>query len=182
VIAVEEVMPSPIGHTLAGCAVALALIPPGIPQAWEAWACCLISANLADVDFIPGLLTGNPRAFHRGASHTIVAAFIMAAIGASLWTWSAMPWLVRAGIIFVAYASHVGLDYLTPGRGLLMGWPLSRRRYQAERPWFLSVTITKTRHHVKMRGEHWQNLRAIRREILLMSPVVIILALASKLS
>jgi hypothetical protein len=41
-------MPSPIGHTLAGCAVALALIPPGISQAWEAWACCLISANLPD--------------------------------------------------------------------------------------------------------------------------------------
>jgi membrane-bound metal-dependent hydrolase YbcI (DUF457 family) len=175
-------MPSPIGHTLAGCAVALALIPPGIPQAWEAWACCLISANLPDADFIPGLLTGKPRAFHRGTSHTIMAAFIVAATGASLWTWSAMPWLVRAGLIFVAYASHVGLDYFTPGRGLLMGWPLSRRRYQAERPWFLSVTIRKTRHHVKMRGGRWQNLRAIRREILLMSPVVIILALASKLS
>jgi membrane-bound metal-dependent hydrolase YbcI (DUF457 family) len=179
---VEEVMPSPIGHTLAGCAVALALIPPGIPQAWEAWACCLISANLPDVDFIPGLLTGNPRAFHRGTSHTLVAAFIVAAIGASLWTWSAMPWLVRAGLIFVAYASHVGLDYFTPGRGLLMGWPFSPRRYQAERPWFLSVTIWMARHHVKKRGMRWQNLRAIRREILLMSPVVIILALASKLT
>jgi membrane-bound metal-dependent hydrolase YbcI (DUF457 family) len=174
-------MPSPIGHTLAGCAVALALIPPGIPQAWEAWACCLISANLPDADFIPGLLTGNPRAFHRGASHTIMATFIVAATGASLWTWAAMPWLVRAGLIFVAYASHVGLDYLTPGRGLMMGWPLSRRRYQAGRPWFLSVTVRKTRHPVKMKGGRWYLLRAIRREILLISPGVIILALASKL-
>ena len=49
-------MPSPIGHTLAGCAVALALIPPDTPQVWEAWALCLMSANLADLDFLPGLL------------------------------------------------------------------------------------------------------------------------------
>jgi membrane-bound metal-dependent hydrolase YbcI (DUF457 family) len=175
-------MTSPIGHTLAGCAVALALIPSGVPHAWEAWACCLISANLADADFIPGLLTGNPRAFHRGGSHTIMAAFIVAATVASLWTWSAMSWLDRAGLIFVAYASHLGLDYLTPGRGLLLGWPLARRRYQAGRPWFLSVSVWKTQHRVKMKGRRGQNLRAIRREILLMSPVVIILALASKLS
>ena len=175
-------MPSPIGHTLAGCAVALALIPPGMPQAWEAWAFCLISANLADADFIPGLLTGNPRTFHRGASHTIMAAFIVAAAGASLWAWSAMPWLMRAGLIFLAYVSHVGLDYFTPGRALMMGWPLSRRRYQAGRPWFLSVTVWKTRHHAALRGGSWHLLRAIGREILLVSPGVVMMALVRKLS
>lgn len=175
-------MPSPIGHTLAGCAVALALIPPGIPQAWEAWACCLISANLPDADFIPGLLTGNPRAFHRGPSHTIMAAFIVAATGASLWTWSAMPWLVRAGLIFVAYASHVGLDSFTPGRALMLGWPLSHRRYQARRPWFLGITIRKTRRRAATTGGPWHLLRAIGREILLISPGVVMMALARKLS
>jgi hypothetical protein len=93
-----------------------------------------------------------------------------------------MPWLVRAGLIFVAYASHVGLDYVTPGRPLLMNWPLSRRRYQAGRPWFLSVTARKTRHDAATSGEPWHLLQAIGREILLISPGVVMLALARKFS
>lgn len=175
-------MPSPIGHTLGGCAVALALIPPGMPQAWEAWAVCLISANLPDTDFIPGLLVGNPRAIHRGLSHTLIAAFIVAATGASLWMWSPMPWLLRAGLIFLAYASHVGLDCLTPGRALMIGWPLSRRRYQVRRPWFLGITFRRAGYRVAARGGSWYLLRAIGREILLISPGVVMIALVSKLS
>ena len=175
-------MPSPIGHTLAGCAVALALIPLGVPQAWEAWAVCLISANLADADFIPGLLIGNPRALHRGPSHTIMAAGIVAVAGASLWAWSPLPWLLRAGLIFLAYGSHVGLDCLTPGRALMLGWPLSRRRYQVRRPWFLGITLKKTSHDVVTIGGPWYLLRAIGREVLLVSPGVALMVLVRKLS
>jgi hypothetical protein len=60
-------MPPPIGHTRAGCAVALTLIPSSVPRVWEVW---------------------------------------------------------------------VSLDHGTPGRGGLLGWPLSRRRAQAARTWF----------------------------------------------
>ena len=175
-------MPSPIGHTLAGCAVALVLIPSGMPQAWEAWALCLISANLADVDFLPGLLTGNPRALHRGPSHSLMAALIAAGVGASLVTWSSMPWLTRAALIFLAYGSHVGLDYFTPGRGVLLGWPLSRRRHKASRPWFLSVTFEMISHRIWLRGGNRHFLRAIGREVLLISPGIGVLALAQGFS
>lgn len=175
-------MPSPIGHTLAGCAVAVALIPPGMPQAWEAWALCLISANLADVDFIPGLLTGDPRALHRGPSHSVMAALVVAGLVASLVTWPSMPWLTRAGLIFLAYGSHVGLDYLTPGRGVLFGWPFSRRRHRVSHPWFLSLPIGKSLKDVGTTPGSWHLLRAVGREVLLMSPVVIVLALARRLS
>jgi membrane-bound metal-dependent hydrolase YbcI (DUF457 family) len=175
-------MPSPIGHTLAGCAVALACIPPQMPQAWEAWAWCLIGANLADTDFIPGLLTGAPRAFHRGPSHSLIAAFVVAGLGASLWTESPLPWLTRAGLIFLAYGSHVGLDYFTPGRGVLLGWPLSRRRYQAARPWFRSVSVRKTRQGFRVGIETKHLLRAIGREVLLVAPSVAVLAFARGLT
>jgi hypothetical protein len=111
-----------------------------------------------------------------------MAAFIVAAIGASLWTWSAMPWLVRTGLIFVAYASHVALDCFTPGRALMLSWPLSHRRYQARRPWFLGISIRKTGWRVATRGGTWHLLRAIGREILLISPGVVMMALARKLS
>jgi membrane-bound metal-dependent hydrolase YbcI (DUF457 family) len=170
-------MPSPVGHTLAGCAVGLVLIPPGMPLAWEAWAVCLISANLADADFIPGVVVGNPRALHRGPSHTMLAACILAVTGASLWTWSPMPWLWRAGLIFLAYASHVGLDCLTPGRALMLGWPFSSRRYQVRRPWFLGVPLRWAGQHAAAMGGPWHLLRVIGREIVLMSPGVAIIAL-----
>jgi inner membrane protein len=175
-------MPSPIGHTLAGCAVALALIPPQMPHAWEAWALCLVSANLADLDFIPGLIVGRPRAFHRGLSHSVMAALMAAGLGASLMAWSAIPWFTRAGLIFLSYASHVGLDYGTPGRGVLLSWPVSRRRYRAARPWFLSVTFVKTRHAFWTRRGSRRLLWAIGREVLLVAPGVALLALARGLS
>jgi membrane-bound metal-dependent hydrolase YbcI (DUF457 family) len=175
--AMEEAMPSPIGHTLAGCAVAFACIPSGTPQAWEAWMLCLISANLPDVDFIPGFLSGNPRAFHRGPSHSVIAALVVAGLGASLLTWLSVPWLTRVELILLAYGSHVALDYSTPGRGVLLGWPFSRQRQRASHPWFLSVPYGRTRQNASTRRGSWHLLRAIRREILLMSPGVGVLAL-----
>lgn len=171
-------MPSPIGHTLAGCAVALALIPAGVPHAWEAWALCLMSANLPDSDFIPGLLVGNPRAVHRGPSHSIMAAFIVAGLGASLVRWLAIPWLIRAELIFLAYGSHVGLDYLTPGRGMLLGWPFSPRRFRAANPWFLGVSFGKPRQGAGTRRGNRHLQRVIGREVLLMGPGALVLALA----
>jgi membrane-bound metal-dependent hydrolase YbcI (DUF457 family) len=173
-------MPSPIGHTLAGCAVALVLIPPQMPQAWQAWAVCLISANLPDLDFIPGLLTGNPRAYHRGPSHSLMAALLAAGLGAFLWIGSPLPWLTRAGLIFIAYGSHVGLDYFTPGRGVLLSWPISRRRYQATRPCFRSVTLMNTRHDSWMRSKYL--LWAVEKEVLLVAPGVAVLACARALT
>jgi LexA-binding, inner membrane-associated putative hydrolase len=175
-------MPSPIGHTLAGCAVTLAVMPSEMLQAWEAWALCLVCANLADVDFIPGLLTGNPRTFHRGPSHSLMAALVATGLGASFLTWSAAPWRTWAGLIFLAYASHVALDYFTPGRGVLLGWPLSRRRYQAARPWFLSVSPGRTYQDVWTKRGRRHLLRAIGREVLLLSPAIAVLALAKELA
>jgi hypothetical protein len=129
-----------------------------------------------------GSLSLVPSLAKRQSCRGVYSSTRVAATGASLWTWSAMPWLVRAGLIFVAYASHVGLDCFTPGRALMLDWPLSRRRYQARQPWFLGITIRKTRRRAATTGGPWHLLRAIGREILLISPGVVMMALARKLS
>jgi hypothetical protein len=157
-------------------------MPPQMLQAWESWALCLICANLADVDFIPGLVTGNPRTFHRGPSHSILAALVAAGVGAWLMRWSAVPWLTGAGLIFLAYGSHVGLDYFTPGRGVLLGWPLFRRRYQAAHPWFLSISPEKIYYAVWAKRGRRDLLRAIGREVLLIGPAVAVLAITRGLT
>ncbi len=175
-------MPSPIGHTLAGCAVALAVMPSQMLQAWEAWALCFICANLPDVDFIPGLLTGDPRTFHRGPSHSVMAALVATCLGGALLTWSAVPWQIGAGLIFLAYGSHVALDCFTPGRGVLLGWPLSSRRYQATRPWFLSLSPEKAYYAIWAKRGRRHLLRAVGREVLLISPAVAVLVLAKALA
>jgi hypothetical protein len=107
----------------------------------------------------------------------MMAALMAAGLGALLVTWPSMPWLTQAGLIFLAYGSHVGLDYFTPGRGVLLGWPFSRRRYQAVRPWFLSVSV-RTIHQAswgRSGGRHL--LWAIGREVLLVAPGVAVVAL-----
>ena len=140
-----------------------------------------ISANLPDVDFLPGLLIGNPRALHRGPSHSLMAALIAAGAGASLVTWSFMPWLTRAALIFLAYGSYVGLDYFTPGRGVLLGL-LLRRRHKASPPWFLSVTFEMTSHGIWLRGGNQHFWWAIGGEALLISPGISVLTLAKGFS
>jgi membrane-bound metal-dependent hydrolase YbcI (DUF457 family) len=174
-------MPFPVGHTLAGCAVALALIPSGTPHAWEAWTLCLVSANLPDLDFLPGFLADKPMAFHRGPSHSPVAGIIAAVVGASLMTWASLPWAFSVVLIFLAYGSHVGLDYFTQGRGVLLGWPISSRPARAAHPWFARVTLGQTRQSFCLSLATRRVLRASLIEALLVGPGVALFAAARSL-
>ena len=175
-------MPFPVGHTLGGCALALAVIPSDTPHAWEAWALCLVSANLPDLDFIPGFLAGKPLAFHRGPSHSPAAGLLAALLGASLFTWSSIPWLTRAALIFLAYISHVGLDYFTKGGGVLFGWPFTPYRSRAAHPWFPAVTLGRTWRSFWVSLGSRRVLWCMWIELLLLGPGVALLALARRLA
>jgi membrane-bound metal-dependent hydrolase YbcI (DUF457 family) len=76
-------VPTPLAHS--GFALALALAAsPGKRPPLRYTAALIFAANAADLDFVPGILTGQPVAYHHGASHSFLFATLIAAIVTAL--------------------------------------------------------------------------------------------------
>lgn len=131
-------MATPLGHTLAGFLCTRHHAELATPKRRLAvLAYFILFANLPDFDFIPGILMGDPWAFHRGVTHTVFFAALVSGITfvvfASRDARAATWW---AGVTFVAVASHLFLDLLTatPQSGLALMWPLSDRLFYPASP------------------------------------------------
>ncbi len=122
-------MTSPVGHGIAGLAGAL-LVPADSTRARLCLvALFVVSANAADFDFIPGILINDFNVFHRGPTHSIIFAFV----------WAALVWLVArrfstrpvllATLAGLFYGSHLLLDYFGSDTrapfGIPLFWPFS---------------------------------------------------------
>jgi inner membrane protein len=178
---------TPIGHGLAGYAVYLSGRQAQLPRA-TFWLCLLMSIA-PDLDFIPGILQGQPNLYHQGVSHSLgaaVAASFAAAIlvsGGSFWR----QW----ALLGCAYASHLVLDFLAPdGRppyGQPLFWPISNEYYFAPPGLQLLWGV----HHAKATSaatSEWltgilqpRNLAAISIEVLVTLPMVLLARYASSL-
>ncbi len=131
-------MATPVGHGLLGAGIGVATT-----RNWRGhlpWFVFLaVSAVAADFDFLPGLLVGDINRWHHQGSHSLLAAFIWAAM-----TWIVFVWVkgrdkyasVRAGLVAgLVYASHLLLDCLTTDTrapfGIPLLWPISERAFLA---------------------------------------------------
>ncbi len=78
-------------------------------------AAAVVLANAPDFDFLPGIVLGRPGAFHRGVSHTVLAAAAVAVAAGLLAAWR--RWGPRPGwwarFAALAYGSHLVLDFFT---------------------------------------------------------------------
>ena len=114
-------------------------------------ATAVVLANAPDLDFVPGLVTGVPGAFHRGATHSVTAALLVALAAAAIAWWRGagrrgMAWW--AGFAGAAYGGHLLLDFLTvdavPPYGAPLLWPASDRFFHAGVSWFGEIVIDPT--------------------------------------
>jgi membrane-bound metal-dependent hydrolase YbcI (DUF457 family) len=175
-------MPSPIGHALAGIAVAWAAdLVPG-DRAWRAasdWApwyrragngltlACSAIAVAPDLDLL--FVT------HRTVTHSIGAVLFVGVFCAALAANAHRP-IARVGLMCAAaYASHLFLDWLgtdaTPPHGIEALWPLSRE-------WFVSGTDVfrqTERREVWTSATMLKNVRAIVQEIAILGPTAVAL-------
>jgi hypothetical protein len=128
-------MPSPIGHLLAGAALAWIATPSRVAASTSRSGLrltllCAALAALPDIDLLYQPL-------HRTATHSLVSAAVVSivAMGVTGWVTPASG-AVRVGLICgAAWASHLlldwmGTDYNSP-RGIQLLWPFSDR-------WFIS--------------------------------------------
>lgn len=118
-----------LAHATAGYLAYEALRPTG-PHRPALLAGALVMANAPDLDFLPGLLIGEPVAYHRGVTHTLGALVVVAltawAVARLLRSRRAWWWGLAAG---AAYGSHLLVDCLTvdaiPPYGIQVLWPLT---------------------------------------------------------
>ena len=116
-------------HTAAGYVAYEAVRPPG-PHRPGLLVTAVALANAPDVDFLPGILVGHPGAFHRGVTHTLAAAIVVALAAWLVGRLRDPGWSPRVALWAGAiYVSHLLVDYFTvdsrgPGGGRFL-WPLS---------------------------------------------------------
>lgn len=133
-------MPSPVAHSIIGLATGLAWLMPRGPlrevarAAWSRrWALgdCVVLANFPDVDYLPGILSGDLNACHHFYTHT-PGWCLLVAIG----MWCAMRcWrgadAATFGWILALLMSHLVADYVTedtrPPIGIMALWPPDER-------------------------------------------------------
>lgn len=171
-------MPSPVGHVIAGVAVAwIADAVPGdrawrLPRADASWferaggrltlACAAIAAA-PDLD----LLIGGHRTWTHSIGMAIVVGLFAAALAANA---RRPPW--RVGLMCAAaYASHLLIDWMGVDiwgpRGLKALWPFSNE-------WYISgwdVFLQTERRRLLTLDTFYINARAVVREISVLMPI-----------
>jgi len=109
--------------------------PVGGPV-WPFMLLCLLVANVPDLDFLPGLLIGDPNRYHHGISHSVGFAALSAFAFSSLLALRKKYAASRNFLIFFSlYSSHLLLDYLSidtaAPSGIPLLWPLNDEYYIA---------------------------------------------------
>lgn len=94
----------------------------------------VIIGNLPDVDFLVGFALGRPGAFHRGISHTVLAALVFGLVaGTFVWRRGWDGWWPAVLLCVAAYGSHLLVDAFTIDQrgpaGAQFFWPISHAYY-----------------------------------------------------
>lgn len=196
-------MASPVGHALLGLAVGRAgsrrrphrtppatRAPGSSQKSWPSWwlpAAAALVGVAPDLDFLPGLLLGDPNRYHQLQSHTFAAALLVG-IGSGLLARPTKYGSVRtACVVAVAYGSHLLLDFFTfdPREpvGIPLLWPLVDQHFASPWPLFRGI-----RHGVPGQGPHEvlgqifsvHNLAAVGIEIAVTLPVLLAVHLVGR--
>lgn len=167
-------MPTPVGHAMAGVAVAW------FAERWRprqssdtaslsvtrlAVICGVLGAA-ADLDLFFGS--------HRSFTHSLTfAVFVWIAAGLAA-RWLRLPALQTATICAAAYASHILLDWLgkdsSPPGGLMVWWPFVRTSYQSGLDLFAEVS----RRYWNPREFLIGNFSSVAREVAILGPILVL--------
>jgi membrane-bound metal-dependent hydrolase YbcI (DUF457 family) len=175
-------MPSPIGHALAGVAVAWAAdLVPGdrtwrtapATASWYQQAGGGLTVLCAVLGAAPDLDLAFTR--HRAVTHSIGAVLFIGLVAAAVAARAGRPIARVALVCAAAYASHLLLDWLGvdnyPPRGLQLMWPLNHEWYISG----LDLFTQTEREHIFARGPLLMNIRAVVQEVAIVGPIVVTL-------
>ena len=177
------VMPSPVGHILAGGAVYLAGTKSETGSRFLL-ATALVGSIVPDLDFLPGILIGNMRAFHHGISHSMLFAIFFGALNFLVAYRLAPNVAVRASLLaFLAYASHLLLDFVNViegTRGVQLLWPALHEHLGINIQAFGHFQYSDIRNGI-WSVVRWDNLSPLIREVFILGTVVGVLFLKRRM-
>lgn len=165
-------MCSPVGHSLAGYALYLACNKNcKLIGDWKKIILYFFAANAPDLDFIPGIFLGDANRFHHGISHTLGFSLLFALVMYAIPRFRTKKDFT---IFFLLYLTHVVIDFLTADAGFPSGvmlfWPFTQKYFIS------SFSLFSDIHHLFLSDLFdLHNIRAIVREIIIFSPLIVLL-------
>lgn len=127
-------MPTVFTHPAVPIALAIGLGRKTVPS--RLLAAGVVASVLPDLDVLAfrfGIAYADEFG-HRGFSHSLLGAALVAVLGAGLYRWYGTGFRRAWAYLFVAMASHGVLDaFTTGGQGIAFFWPWSDARFFA--PW-----------------------------------------------
>lgn len=174
-------MPTPVAHSLAGIALLALMLPSrkskGIAsdlREYSGWImAALVLSNLPDMDFLPGILSGDLNAMHHGYTHSIGwITLVSCSVALMACAFKAANPFFLLVITFALTGLHLVMDMASKdGRapfGIMVLWPFD----DTFRQWPVILFD-----HVHKAGWHdmiqWANVRTVAREIILCGPVLL---------
>jgi len=168
-------MATPYGHALMGLSLLNLCFPRPTAlsnQSGLIMGGTLLVALFPDLDFLPGLLIGQPSHFHQGPFHSLgLAVGLALAVGLILILIKRSSSIIPvAGFVFILILSHLVMDYLSednrPPIGFPFFWPFSDQRVNS------AVSIFPHAIRDITRPEFWrQNSLVFMVESLLLWPI-----------
>ena len=169
-------MCTPIGHSLAGLAVCF--YQKRVTVNMRLVLITLLLANLADLDFIFGWVSGNPNQYHHRWTHSLFFILSIAIIVCAGLRLMRRPHYFKRGIyVGAVLGSHIVLDFFTRDRsfpyGVQLFWPVSNEFIISPVTVFhdVSKASSSTDFIPSLFCHH--NLMTVLLEILILSPVLI---------
>ncbi|HWN81925.1 MAG TPA: metal-dependent hydrolase [Candidatus Udaeobacter sp.] len=144
------------------------------------WAALLVfAANAPDLDFVPGILLGEPDRFHHGPAHSLGGAIIFAGlawlVARALRRRQALPIaaLMGAGFMSHLFLDMCSLDTRAPN-GVPLFWPFSSAYIMLPLPVFMDIqrNTAASNFFTSLLSRH--NLQAISWEFVVMGLVLAI--------
>ncbi len=173
-------MATPLGHSLAGYAVYCTSSRAQKRNALGLMLLCIAMANAPDLDFLPGMLVGQPALYHGAISHSLGFALLISVATAGVYRIMGNSFPAIFSVCFLSYVSHLVIDLFVPdGRwpfGIPVFWPISRQYFISPVPLFMGIHRADTTSGSTLEWVasmiHPHNLGVIALEILILLPFV----------
>jgi len=136
----------------------------------------LVLANLPDMDYLFGAVTGFPNKYHQTWTHSLVfvtGVSLLIGLGWML-IQHTFSWKLT-GIVFFILLSHLVLDMLgndsRPPFGIQLFWPFSKKHVLSPISIFRGVKKASENHRFLKALFSWGNLKTVGLEVLILGPV-----------